>query len=166
MGWRSAAGGHSLYHPKLVLEIPWPRPWPASFASGRTSAHEISDLFSYVIATAKQIMKRFSLGAIQVLFLPTDQQELFVGHGLIPRIDFPVSFFNPGYRDRDEFDARFHPSGATSSSANGVLRKARESKSARCGQNSFARSGSLCKACVRAAPLDGGQAGVGAALAQ
>ena len=97
------------------------------FCIGRTSPHEISDLFSCVIATAKQIMKRFSLGAIQVLFPPADQQELFVAHGLIPRIDFPVSFFNPGYRDRDEFDARFHPSGATSSSANGVLRKARES---------------------------------------
>ena len=107
--WAGAAQRAGIpYYPKLVLGIPFtPVCGRRVLHPEGLPPHEISDLFSCVIATAKQIMKRFSLGAIQVLFPPADQQELFVAHGLIPRIDFQYHFFNPGYRDRDEFDARF-----------------------------------------------------------
>ena len=106
--------------------------------------------------------ERFSLGAIQVLFLPTDQQELFVGHGLIPRIDFQYHFFNPGYRDRDEFDARFHPSGATFLKRERSAPEARESNPHAAGQNSFAQIRfTYAKLAYALHRLDGGQAGVG-----
>lgn len=107
--WAGAAQRAGIpYYPKLVLGIPFtPVCGRRILHPEGLPPHEISDLFSCVIETAKQIMKRFSLGAIQVLFPPADQQELFVAHGLIPRIDFQYHFFNPGYRDRDEFDARF-----------------------------------------------------------
>ncbi len=96
------------YYPKLVLGVPFtPVCGRRILFSDGISEKEQSALFAEVVEAGKQIMRRFSLGAMQVLFPTEPQQRLFEKSGLIPRIDFQYHFQNPEYKNSDEFYARF-----------------------------------------------------------
>jgi uncharacterized protein len=105
-GWANAAQRAGIrYYPKLVLAVPFT---PATgrrvlVAPGEDRAALTCALFDGAVAFAKAER----LSSVHVLFPTRDESRLAESAGALTRLGVQYQWDNPGYRDYDDFLARF-----------------------------------------------------------
>lgn len=97
-GWAEAwnhAGGQ--YYPKLQLAVPF-TPVP-----GRRLLADNGDDARALIAAAEALVAEHGLSSAHATFVDASQTDLFEAAGWLLRRDSQFHWFNPGYRDFDDF---------------------------------------------------------------
>lgn len=107
--WAAAAERAGLsYYPKLVFGVPFtPVTGRRLLLHAQLSPTERAAIVSALLSAARRFCHEQGIASMHVLF-PTENQLRELSHeGLIPRVAFQYHFRNPGYREPDEFYARF-----------------------------------------------------------
>jgi predicted N-acyltransferase len=104
--WAAAAERAGLpYYPKLLLAVPF------SPATGRrvlvAEGEPRSEVVAVVAEAARQLARRESMHAVQVLFPDGEEAAELEAAGLLARVDFQYHWRNEGYASPDDFLARF-----------------------------------------------------------
>jgi len=104
--WAEAAGRAGIpYYPKLVVGVPF-----TPVAGRRLLAAEGEDRAALTRAAAaalRELCREEGIRSLQVLLPPEDEARALEAEGLALRLDFRYRWVNAGYRDLDEFLARF-----------------------------------------------------------
>jgi predicted N-acyltransferase len=104
--WAAAAARAGLrLHPKLVLTVPF------TPVTGRRilvrAGEERSPAVEALAGGARELAHRLGLGSIEVLYALESEVRELEAHGFAPRLDFQYHWRNEGYRDPEDFLARF-----------------------------------------------------------
>jgi hypothetical protein len=104
--WAAAAARAGLrLHPKLVLTVPF------TPVTGRRllvrAGEERSGAVAALAEGARELAAELGLGSIEVLYALESEVRELEAHGFAPRLDFQYHWRNEGYRDPEDFLARF-----------------------------------------------------------
>ena len=107
--WAAAAEQARLsYYPKLVFCVPYtPVTGRRLLLRSQLSASERQPIFAALVHAARRFCQDQGIASMHVLFPTETQQRELTEQGLLPRVAFQYHWRNPGYRDPEEFYARF-----------------------------------------------------------
>ncbi len=109
-GWAEAAAASGLdYYPKLVSAVPFtPATGRRLLLAPELPAAEATTVRGALIGGVEALARQTDASSIHWLFVTEQEQaQLADEHGLIPRLTHQYHWLNRGYRDFDDYLARF-----------------------------------------------------------
>ena len=107
--WAAAAERAGLsYYPKLIFGIPFtPVTGRRVLFRADLLAAQRDAIYAALLAAARRFCQEQRIASLHVLFPTATQARDLARHGLASRVAFQYHWNNPGYRDPEEFYARF-----------------------------------------------------------